>query len=121
MSISSEHLEAIRNNLHDLATRLKADRREPTTELTDHDALVIEARQCDFMLPSPLTIESLSETVARKIENVGVLLDRAEMHESLPPEARKAAEEENAYMVEDYQDDPALPGAADSQPPTSRR
>lgn len=54
------------------------------------------------MLPSPLTLGSLAETVDRKIANVGVLLDRARTHEDLPESAQMAADQEYLMTEDDY-------------------
>jgi len=107
MSISSVQLEALSDNLHRLAGLLQADSRPADTELSRTDPLVVAAENCDFILPSPLTTKTLAATVQKKIENVAVLLERSLMHESLPPEAQAAAEEENKYIEENYQDNAA--------------
>jgi len=107
MSISSITLNALSENLHRLANLLEADPRPTTMALQNTDPLIVAANACDFALPNPLTLETLSTTVEKKIANVAVLLERSLMHESLPPEAQAAAEEENKYIEEDYKDDPA--------------
>lgn len=107
MSISSVQLQALSQNLHRLASKIEADERPVPTELGNADALVVAAQACDFLLPSPLTLETLAATVQKKLDNVAVLLERSLMHESLPPQAQAAAEEENKYIEEDYADDPA--------------
>ncbi|HEV2611037.1 MAG TPA: hypothetical protein VGU61_12280 [Noviherbaspirillum sp.] len=120
MSISVSQLEGLSDKLHRLSERLRSDRRPAGTALGENDPLVAAANDCDFLLPSPLTIDTLSATVEKKIGNVAVLLERARMHEQLPPDAQAAAEEENVLMDEDYQGDAAArkegggrqPGAA---------
>lgn len=120
MSISVAQLEALSDKLHRLAGRLHADRRPADSALGENDPLVAAANDCQFLLPSPLTIDTLSATVQKKLNNVAVLLERARMHQDLPPDAQAAAEEENMLMGEDYQDDAsarkegagAQPGAA---------
>ncbi len=114
MSISSVQLEALAGNLHRLAERLQADSRAAETALSANDPVVAAANACDFLLPSPLTLETLRVTVQKKIENVAVLLERSLMHESLPPEAQAAAEEENKYIEEDYREESA---SASNEPP----
>lgn len=106
MSISTGQLESIKKNLLHLQAHLKAERRAPDTELHADERLLAEATECDFMLPSPLTLASLAEAVTRKLENVDVLLERSRTHETLPPQAQAAAEDENRYMEEDYKDEP---------------
>lgn len=118
MSISSAQLEALSEKLHRVAALLQVDKRAADAELPASDALVVAANTCDFLLPSPLTLATLAATVQKKIDNVAVLLERSLMHESLPPQAQAAAEEENKYIEEDYQDDPA---SAEDQPDLGTR
>ena len=49
------------------------------------------------MLPEPLTLAALFETVHHKIDTVQVLLTRAREHEQLQPDAQLAADE--GYMA----------------------
>jgi hypothetical protein len=107
MSISVSQLEGLSDKLHRLSERLRSDRRPSDTALGESDPLVAEANDCEFLLPSPLTIDTLSATVQKKLDNVAVLLERSRMHEELPPDAQAAAEEENVLMDEDYQGDAA--------------
>ncbi|MES2830665.1 MAG: hypothetical protein V4695_01570 [Pseudomonadota bacterium] len=102
MSIGTPQLEALSDKLHELAKRLHSDLTPGDSELNDGNSLVVSAKDCDFLLPTPLTLENLAATVQKKIDNINVLLERARMHESLPPEAQAAAEEENIYMEQDY-------------------
>ena len=120
MSISVAQLETLSDQLHRLAERLQADRRPREQTLDGGDPLIAAANDCDFLLPSPLTIETLSATVQKKIDNVAVLLDRARMHASLPEEAQAAAEEENMLMDEDYRDDAVQRSDAPPQPGATR-
>jgi hypothetical protein len=62
------------------------------------------------MLPQPLTLASLRETVRHKIDTVQVLLARAREHERLPPDAQLAADE--GYMAGSDE----LSGANESRP-----
>lgn len=116
MSISTAQLEALQHQLAQLARRLADDRRPPSAILTATDPEVAEASACDFLLPSPLTLEALRETVQKKQDNVVVLLARAKLHEALPADAQAAAEEENAFMEADYDTPPTTqrdePGTA---------
>jgi hypothetical protein len=105
MSISVAKLETLSDKLHRLADRLRAERRLPTGALSEEDPLVTAAKDCEFLLPVPLTIDTLSTTVQKKIENVAVLLERARMHQDLPTDAQTAAEEEIVLMDEDYRGD----------------
>lgn len=92
-------LEALSARLHRLRTQLDAagvGRNEP---LSENHPLVQAATACEFMLPRPLTIASLSDTVDRKIGNVTVLLERAREHADLPEAAQVAADQE--YMPTD--------------------
>ena len=121
MSISVARLESLSGKLHHLAERLRADHRAAGSALGENDPLVAAANECDFLLPSPLTIDTLSATVQKKLDNVAVLLERARMHQELPPDAQAAAEEENVLMDKDYQGDEATPGdGAGPQPGAAR-
>lgn len=103
MSISVSDLDQMLAKLNGLADVLRADPRPQQSPLDKSDPLAVQADACEFPLPSPLTIATLKETVDRKIENVGVLLQRARMHEQLPPDAQEAAEQENDLIEENYQ------------------
>lgn len=98
MVISVAQLETLLNKLQSLQQRLKNTDRSPSSELTESDPLVQAANECDFILPSPLTINTLQETVDRKIDNVLVLLERARQHEELPPDVQMAAEHEDILI-----------------------
>ncbi len=102
MSINTATLEALHRQLCHLATRLNDDCRPPDTALEPGDTLLDDARACDFLLPSPLTLLTLQDSVQKKIETVAVLMERAKVHESLPRAAQAAAEEENAFIEDDY-------------------
>ena len=94
MSMSVADLEGLLAKLNHLARTLKTDTRPAERSLGKDDRLIGMAEECEFPLPSPLTINTLAETVDRKINNVQVLLERARMHEQLPPDAQEAAEQE---------------------------
>jgi hypothetical protein len=72
------------------------------TPLAENSPLVQAARECEFMLPPVLTVRTLSETVARKIANVSVLLERAKKQEELSAEAPAADEQGYMYTEDDY-------------------
>ena len=108
MSISTEKLETLCGKLQDLDNFLRVDARAPATALEQTDRLVVASQACDVMLPSPLTLAALSLTIQKKIETVGVLLERARLHQLLPADAQAAAEEENMFMEEDYCNAPEL-------------
>ncbi|MGN6388493.1 MAG: hypothetical protein ACTHL1_03210 [Burkholderiaceae bacterium] len=88
----------LRERLHDRLAAAGASRDEP---LADDDPLVRAARDCDFMLPRPLTAAALADTVERKIDTVRVLLERARRHEALPEAAQAAADEGYLTTEED--------------------
>ncbi|NEX63945.1 hypothetical protein [Noviherbaspirillum galbum] len=94
-------LESLSSRLHQLLNDLRRSGTGNDAPLGVDDPLVAAARDCEFMLPSPLNARTLSETVERKIENVNVLLERARRHESLPEEAQIAADQEYLATEED--------------------
>lgn len=104
MSISVAQLEQLQIKLHNLADRLRADMRPEDKQLEEDDPLVASAKECEFPLPSPLTVATLLSTVRRKADNVQVLLARARMHEDLPPDAQAAAEQEDNLIEKNYQE-----------------
>lgn len=104
MAISTAQLEQMHDRLQALQQGLARRDQSPEMPMSADDPLVAMARDCEFPLPSPLTGRTLAEEVERKIANVAVLMDRARQHESLPPEMRAAADQENSLMVEDYKD-----------------
>lgn len=93
-----ETLSACLHRLHGRLVAAGAARNEP---LPDDDPLVRDARACDFMLPQPLTVAALIDTVGRKIETVQVLLAQARRHEALPDAAQVAADEGYLTTEED--------------------
>lgn len=95
-------LEDLAERLHALKRRLDDHSGSSEQPLDGNSEFVQAAQECDFMLPTPLTVHSLSETVAKKLENVAVLMERARKHESLPEEAQIAAEQEYMMSDEDY-------------------
>jgi hypothetical protein len=101
-------LEDLSSRLHQLQQQLQQQmRQQPQSAetrqrpLRQDDPLVEAARECDFMLPSELTVETLAETVDKKIETVKILLDRARRHESLPEDAQVAADQDYLASEED--------------------
>lgn len=102
-------LEEIAERLRSLKSSLQNFSGSPEHPLNQDSEYVQAAKDCDFMLPSPLTLGTLSETVERKLQNVAVLLDRARKHESLPEDAQAAAEQEYTMSDEDYSLNHALP------------
>ncbi|WP_151638305.1 hypothetical protein [Noviherbaspirillum aerium] len=95
-------LEKIAEQLRSLKTRLDSMPGSSEQPLQEDSEYVRAAQECDFMLPSPLTLGTLSETVDRKLQNVAVLMERARNHESLPEDAQAAAEQEYTMSDEDY-------------------
>lgn len=95
-------LEELAERLRSLKTQLQQHSGSLDQPLKEDSDIVEAARECDFMLPAPLTLRTLSETVDRKIENVAVLTERARKHESLPEDAQAAAEQEYTMSDEDY-------------------
>jgi len=95
-------LEEIAERLRSLRSRLQKLSGSPDQTLNEDSEYVQAAKECDFMLPSPLTLGTLSETVERKIQNVSILMERALSHESLPEDAQAAAEQEYTMSDEDY-------------------
>ena len=113
MAISTAQLEQMHDRLQALKENLERREQAPDQPIETDDPLARMALDCEFPLPSPLTGRSLAEEVERKIANVGVLMERSRQHESLPPEMRTAADQENSLMVEDYKDGGVADGAAD--------
>lgn len=95
-------LEKIAEQLRSLKARLENIPGSSEQSLQEDSEYVRAAQECDFMLPSPLTLGTLSETVDRKLQNVAVLMERARNHESLPEDAQVAAEQEYTMSDEDY-------------------
>lgn len=95
-------LEELSARLHRLRERLQATSMPRHEPLPSGNALVQAATECKFMLPSPLTIASLADTVDRKIATVAVLLERAKTHENLPESAQMAADQEYLMTEADY-------------------
>jgi len=110
MAISTAQLEQMHDRLQALKQSLERRAEPPDTSIATDDPLAQIALDCEFPLPAPLTGRTLAEEVERKIANVNVLMDRARQHESLTPEMRVAADQENTLMVEDYKDDSAAGG-----------
>ena len=104
MAISTAQLEQMHDRLQALKESLDRRGQPPDQRIETDDPLAHMALDCEFPLPSPLTGRSLAEEVERKLANVGVLMERSRQHESLPPEMRTAADQENPLMVEDYKD-----------------
>lgn len=104
MAISTEQLEQMQARLQALKQALARREQSPDAPIAGDDPLAAMASDCEFPLPSPLNSRTLAEEVDRKIANVAVLMERARQHESLPPEMRAAADQENSLLVEDYKD-----------------
>lgn len=103
MAMSTEQLEQMQEKLTALKSRLQQANGQDQRIAMD-DPLVGMANACEFPLPATLTARTLAEEVERKLGNVTVLMARAREHESLPPEMRAAADQENPMMVEDYRE-----------------
>ena len=110
MAISTGQLEQMQQKLTALKSRLQQERGQDQPIAMDNP-LVAMANACEFPLPATLTARTLAEEVERKLENVTVLMARAREHESLPPEMRAAADQENPMMVEDYKEGGVADGA----------
>lgn len=95
-------LEDLAARLQRLQQRLATAPATPERTLSPNDSMVQAARECEFMLPKPLTLSALAATVERKIANVAVLLERARRHEDMPPAAQLAADQEDLATEEDY-------------------
>ncbi|HEY8609097.1 MAG TPA: hypothetical protein VIM12_18425 [Noviherbaspirillum sp.] len=95
-------LEDLDRRLHALQDRMRQYSMREDAPLDDRHPLVQEATTCDFMLPEVLTVGNLAETVARKIGNVRLLLERARKHEGLPESAQLAAGQEYMMDADDY-------------------
>lgn len=96
-----KELEDLSSRLHHLQQQLQAASAGNNSPLREDDPLVMAALECQFMLPSILTIETLAETVEKKINNVNLLLERARRHESLPEDAQVAADQDYLASEED--------------------
>ena len=101
MSMTVEQLETLLAKLERLADALDASSKPADAPLANDDPLVRQAEECEFMLPSRLTVANLADTVERKIDNVQLLLERARQNQDIPQEARIAAANE---------DNPVRPG-----------
>lgn len=98
MSLSIAQLERLLDQLENLADKLRSSSRPVDEVLPDDDSLVVAAKECEFMLPTPLTAANLLETAERKINNVHVLLERAKQHQEIPSDARLAADNEDMLV-----------------------
>jgi hypothetical protein len=95
-------LEDLAARLHRLCDDVRSGTLDRHAPLDESSALVAAARECEFMLPQPLTVASLTDTVNHKIEIVNMLLRRAREHAGLPASARTAAEHEYIVTEDDY-------------------
>lgn len=98
MSLSIAQLERLLDQLENLTEKLRSSGHSDDELLSDDDSLVAAAKECEFMLPSPLTVANLQETAERKINNVHVLLERAKQHQEIPADARLAADNEDTLI-----------------------
>jgi hypothetical protein len=98
MSMSIAQLEHLLDKLETLTEKLHSSSNLTQTGLAHDDPLVGLAKECEFMLPAPLTAANLLETTERKINNVLVLLERAKQHQEIPPDARLAADNEDTLI-----------------------
>jgi len=96
MSLSVVQLESLLAGLTDLRDRLERCEKSGDALLNEQDPLVQSAKSCEFMLPSVLSVDNLRDTTQKKIGNVEALLERARENEGLAPEARFAADNEDA-------------------------
>ncbi|QGZ38344.1 hypothetical protein IP92_01345 [Pseudoduganella flava] len=91
--MESSRLEELERGLHQALRLLERDEGRATSALpADHPA-VRAAEACELMLPETLTAAALAEAIRHKIDVVQVLLARSRAHESLPEDARLAADE----------------------------
>lgn len=98
MSLSIAQLERLQDKLEQLTARLRSSSEPPQAELAEDDPLVELAKDCEFMLPSPLTAGNLMDTAERKIDNVLVLLERARQNQEIPLDAQLAADNEDTLI-----------------------
>jgi hypothetical protein len=99
--MQARKLEELSGRLYRLRDQINDVALPDHTPLDESSALVQAARECEFMLPEPLTVATLAETVNHKIDNVNVLLERARKHEALPQAAQVAADQEYTVTEED--------------------
>ncbi|SMP78272.1 hypothetical protein [Noviherbaspirillum suwonense] len=111
MAISTAQLDEMHDRLQALKQSLAGRDQSPDMPMAEDDPLAAMALDCEFPLPSPLTARTLAAEVDRKLDNVAVLMDRAQQHEALPPEMRAAADQENSMLVEDYKEGGVADGA----------
>jgi hypothetical protein len=97
--MESSRLEQLDQGLRHALRLVERDEGGSGGALSPEHPAVAAAAACDVMLPEPLTLASLAETLRRKIDTVQVLLERARVHESLPPDVQLAADD--GYMTGD--------------------
>jgi len=119
--MQARDIESLIRRLRDLLRMLRgregddAGRHRP---LAQDDPAVRLARDCELMVPEGATPATLAEAAQRRIATAEVLLERARGHQSLPPEARLAAEEGYLTSDDDLLTAGPRPGApAGSAPP----
>lgn len=95
--MESKRLEQLELGLRGVLRQIERDEGREAGELSDGHPAARAALECEVMLPEPLTLGSLRDTVRHKIDTVQVLLERAREHEALPPDAQLAADE--GYMA----------------------
>ena len=95
--MESSRLEQLEKGLCNVLRLIERDESGQPGELAREHPAARAAEECEVMLPEPLTLAALFETVRHKIETVQVLLARAREHDQLPPDAQLAADE--GYMA----------------------
>ena len=95
--MESSRLEQLEQGLRNVLRLIERDETRQSGELAREHPAARAAEECEVMLPEPLTLAALFETVHHKIDTVQVLLTRAREHEQLPPDAQLAADE--GYMA----------------------
>lgn len=98
MALSIAQLERLLSKLENLTAQLRSSSKPAESVLTHDDPLVELANDCEFMLPSPLTVTTLLETAERKIDNVHLLLERARQNQDIPLDAQLAADNEDTLI-----------------------
>ncbi len=95
--MESSRLEQLEQGLRNALRVIERDKSGQSSALAPEHPAARAAEECEVMLPNPLTLAALSETVRHKIDTVQVLLTRPREHEQLQPDAKLAADE--GYMA----------------------